>query len=94
MENSMTGIGIELALLLKGVKYLGICLFVWFIEPILGFFATLGFFVMQINTGVLTPEQRIILDDYKIILAVLVPTALLVKYIIDIYKSRKSDKKK
>ena len=85
----MTGIAMELELLFKGVKYLGICFFVWFIEPIL------GFFVMQVDTiGILSPYQRIILDDYKIILAVLVPSLLAVKYMIDIYKARKSNKKK
>lgn len=85
----MTGIGIELALLLKGVKYLGISLFCIYIKPIL------GFFVIQVDaTGILSPEQRIMLDDYKIILAVLVPSLLAVKYVIDIYKARKSNKKK
>lgn len=84
----MTGTGMELELLFKGVKYLGICFFVWFIEPIL------GFFVIQVDAvGILNEHQRALLDDYKIILAVLVPSLLAIKYIIDIYKARNNKKK-
>jgi len=84
----MTGTGIELAIVIKGIKYLGISLFVVFIEPIL------GFFVIQVDTvGILSSYHRALLDDCKIILAVLVPSLLAIKYIIDIYKARKSNKK-
>lgn len=84
MENAMTGTGLELALILKGVKYLGICLFVWFIEPIL------GLVILQVDTvAFLTPHVKAVLNDWKIILSVAVPAVLFVKYIIDIVKAKK-----
>lgn len=90
MESSMTGTGIELAIVLKGIKYLSICLFVWFIEPIFGF--------VVINSAeaiaLLTPYQHAFLNDVKVIIGVLVSLLLAVKYFYDILKTKKSSDKK
>jgi len=76
--------GLETALLLKGVKYIGICLFVWFIEPII------GFVVIQVDTvAFLSPYMKSFLNDIKIILGVLVTLLLAIKYFYAILKSKK-----
>lgn len=84
----MTGT-IEAAILVKGVKYVGICLFVWFIEPIL------GFFVLQVDTvAILSPYAKAVLADITTILAVLVPFLLGIKYVYEIWKIKQGKDKK
>lgn len=89
MEKSMTGTGLELTILLKGVKYLTICLFVWFLEPIF------DFIILQIDTAAfLSPYMKSFLDDIKILLGVFVTLLLSVKYLIDIWRSKKKKESK
>ena len=87
MENMTTGI--EAAILVKGVKYIGICLFVWFIQPIL------NFFVLQVDTvAILSPYAKAVLVDLTTILAVLVPFLLAIKYVYEIWKIKQGKDKK
>lgn len=89
MEQSMTGNEMEIKFVFMGIKFVSVCIFVWFIQPIIGLIA------MPIDTiGMLTPHMRANLDDAKLILAVVVPSLLGIKYLIDIYKSRKGITKK
>lgn len=84
----MTGT-IEAAILVKGVKYIGICLFVWFIQPIL------NFFVIQVDTiALLSPYWKAVMVDLTTILAVVVPLLLGIKYVYEIYKIKQGKNKK
>lgn len=88
MDNDMTGT-IEGAIIFKGFKYVGICLFVWFIQPIM------DFMVIQVDTvGILTPYTKAVLRDLTTIVAFVVPILLGTKYVYEIYKlSQGKDKK-
>lgn len=88
MEDNMTGT-IEAAILVKGVKYVGICLFVWFIQPIL------NFFVLQVDTiAILSPYAKAVLVDITTIMAALVPVLLGIKYVYEIWKIKQGKDKK
>lgn len=87
MDDNMTGT-IEVAIIAKGIKYAGICLFVWFIQPIL------NFFVLQVDTvAILSPYMKAVLGDLTTILAFLVPLILGAKYIYEIVKIKQGKKK-
>lgn len=84
----MTGTGIEFKILLA-IKYIAIWLFVWFIEPIV------GFMILQVDTvGFLSPYMKSFLGDIKIILGVLVALLLAIKYFYDILKPKNNSDKK
>lgn len=81
--------GIEAAILVKGIKYIGISLFVLFIQPIL------NFFVLQVDTvAILSPYAKAMLADLTSIFAPLVPIVLLAKYVYEIYKIKQGKNKK
>ena len=85
---SMTGTGLEIKLLL-GIKYLAIALFVWYIEPII------GYVLIQIDTvGLLSPYIKACMEDVKVILGVLISFLLVIKYIYDISKGKGNSEKK
>lgn len=83
-------VGTELGFkLLLAIKYLSISMFVWFIKPIL------GLITLQIDTvGLLSPNIKAYMGDIQIILSVLVPFLLAVKYIYDIRKAKNNLEKK
>lgn len=88
MQKYMTGTGIEFKLLFIGIKYIAICMFVWFIEPIFGFVIT------QVdNVALLTPFVKSFLEDVKIIFSVLIPILLAVKYMYEILKIKENKQK-
>ena len=85
----MTPTGIETAVILKGIKYAVIAMFVWLIEPIF------NFIISQVDTvGFLTPHMKDFLSDIKILLGVFVTLLLAVKYIVDIWRSKKNQGEK
>lgn len=87
-NQNMTGT-IEAAILVKGIKYIGICLFVWFIQPIL------NFFVLQVDTvAILSPYMKAVMADLTTILAVVVPLILGIKYVYEIWKIKQGKNKK
>ena len=79
---------IEHSIALKILSSLGSGL-MW-IAIAFGFSPTFDFVLLQVDQHVfITPVTRIVLDEIKIVLAVLIPLFVLIKFLIDFIKIKK-----